>query len=630
MAVIRSAKQLAELEHSYNSALTGAAARIVVCAGPGCAASGSRAVYDRLVEELTERGSHVTVDYLMENGAKPGSGIVALESGCQGFCQKGPLVRIEPEGLLYTKVHPEDVPELVEAVIEGKILDRLLYSDPATGEVYAREQDIPFYQDQVRIALHNCGAIDPEDIRAYLGKKGYQGLARALTMEKQDVIEELDQANLRGRGGGGFPAARKWAIAAAQGSTDKFIICNGDEGDPGAFMDRSIMEGDPHSVLEGMAIAGYAIGASQGFIYVRAEYPLAVKRLQKAVQEAKEWRLLGDDILGSGFSFDIAIKQGAGAFVCGEETALIASIEGMRGMPKPKPPFPSVAGLWGKPTVINNVETLANVPRILQQGAKWFRKVGTADSPGTKTFALTGDVANTGLVEVPMGLTIRDIVFKIGGGMRQGDTLKAVQIGGPSGGCLPGELLDVPLDFDSLQKAGAMIGSGGLVVMGQQTCMVEVARFFMQFIQAESCGKCTFCREGTLQMLEILERITKGKGNLEDLDLLEELGRAIRQGSLCGLGKSAPNPILSTLEYFRSEYISHIVEKRCPAGVCQALQRYLIDGERCRGCGRCVKACPAGAIGGNVGSPYMIDQEKCLRCGACVDSCKFQAIEVRA
>jgi len=628
--VITSARQLADWEQKYKLALARAAAQIVVCAGPGCAASGSKAVYERLKEELMRRGSHVTVDYLLENGTPSTSGVVALESGCQGFCQKGPLVRVEPEGILYTKVQPEDVPELLDAVLQGTVLERLLYHDPSTGQVYTNEKDIPFYRDQIRIALQNCGAIDPEDIRAYIARGGYQGLARALAMDSSAVIAELEQAHLRGRGGGGFPAARKWAIAAAQEGPEKYLICNGDEGDPGAFMDRSIMEGDPHSVIEGMVIAGYAIGASQGFIYVRAEYPLAVQRMQKAVRAANEWGLLGENILDSGFAFQIAIKQGAGAFVCGEETALIASIEGQRGMPRPKPPFPSVAGLWKKPTVINNVETLANVPRVLRQGAQWFRKVGTSASPGTKTFALAGDVANTGLIEVPMGLSIRDIVYKIGGGLRSGGELKAVQIGGPSGGCLPSELLDIPLDFDSLQGVGAMIGSGGLVVMGQNTCMVEVARFFMQFIQAESCGKCVFCREGTLQMLEILEKITKGHGTLADLDSLTELGQAIKLGSLCGLGKSAPNPVLSTLEHFRSEYIAHIVEKRCPAGQCQALRRYTIDPGRCRGCSRCVRTCTAEAIAGTAGRPYVIDQTKCLRCGACVDSCKFQAIEVTA
>ncbi|MGI6149418.1 MAG: NADH-quinone oxidoreductase subunit NuoF [Firmicutes bacterium] len=628
--MITSARQLADWEQKYKLALARAAAQIVVCAGPGCAASGSKAVYERLKEELMRRGSHVTVDYLLENGTPSTSGVVALESGCQGFCQKGPLVRVEPEGILYTKVQPEDVPELLDAVLQGTVLERLLYHDPSTGQVYTNEKDIPFYRDQIRIALQNCGAIDPEDIRAYIARGGYQGLARALAMDSSAVIAELEQAHLRGRGGGGFPAARKWAIAAAQEGPEKYLICNGDEGDPGAFMDRSIMEGDPHSVIEGMVIAGYAIGASQGFIYVRAEYPLAVQRMQKAVRAANEWGLLGENILDSGFAFQIAIKQGAGAFVCGEETALIASIEGQRGMPRPKPPFPSVAGLWKKPTVINNVETLANVPRVLRQGAQWFRKVGTSASPGTKTFALAGDVANTGLIEVPMGLSIRDIVYKIGGGLRSGGELKAVQIGGPSGGCLPSELLDIPLDFDSLQGVGAMIGSGGLVVMGQNTCMVEVARFFMQFIQAESCGKCVFCREGTLQMLEILEKITKGHGTLADLDSLTELGQAIKLGSLCGLGKSAPNPVLSTLEHFRSEYIAHIVEKRCPAGQCQALRRYTIDPGRCRGCSRCVRTCPAEAIAGTAGRPYVIDQTKCLRCGACVDSCKFQAIEVTA
>lgn len=628
--MIASAKQLAELGQRYSSALAGAAAQILVCAGPGCAASGSRRVFERVKEELHKRGSHVTVDYLLENGGSPCTGAVTLESGCQGFCQQGPLVRVEPAGVLYTKVRPEDVPELVDAVLEGAVVERLLYHEPETGRACPQEAEIPFYRTQVRIALENCGAIDPEDIRTYIARGGYQGLAKALAMDRTALVAEIKAAHLRGRGGGGFPTAAKWETAAAQEADEKYIICNGDEGDPGAFMDRSIMEGDPHSVLEGMLIAGYAVGAKEGYIYVRAEYPLAVKRLQKAVCDAREWGFLGQNILGSSFSFDISLKQGAGAFVCGEETALIASIEGQRGMPRPKPPFPAAAGLWGKPTVINNVETLANVPRILRRGADWFRKVGTEKSPGTKTFALAGDVANTGLVEVPMGLTLREIVYGIGGGLRSGSVLKAVQIGGPSGGCLPAELLDIPLDFDSLQSAGTMVGSGGLVVMSEKTCMVEVARFFMQFIQHESCGKCTFCREGTLQMLEILERITRGEGRLEDIDLLKELGQAIKQGSLCGLGKSAPNPVLSTLEYFHSEYVAHIVDKRCPAGVCTALRRYHIVPERCRGCSRCAKACPAGAISGTVGKPYTISQEKCVRCGACVENCKFQAIEVTA
>lgn len=550
-----------------------------------------------------------------------------MTSGCYGFCEKGLLIRIEPKGTLYTKVQEGDVPEIIDALVQGKEVERLLYHDPETQEVFSREKDIPFYKYQNRVALANCGVIDPDDIRAYLAHdQGYQGLAKALEKMPAEVIDLILEANLRGRGGGGFPAGQKWKIAAEQDADQRYIICNGDEGDPGAFMDRSIMEGDPHAVLEGMLIAGYAIGAGAGYIYVRAEYPLAITRLEKAIADAKRLGLLGDNILNSGFSFEIYIKEGAGVFVCGEESALIASIEGGRGMPRPKPPFPAVSGLWSKPTIINNVETLANVPKIMAKGVKWFKDMGTEDSPGTKTFALTGEVENTGLIEVPMGLTVKDIVFKIGGGIRGGRKFKAVQIGGPSGGCLTEEQLDITLDFDSLREVGAMIGSGGLVVMDENTCVVEVARFFMNFIQHESCGKCTFCREGTLQMLNILQRIVDGHGVEEDLDLLIELGEMVQLGSLCGLGKSAPNPVLSTLENFRDEYLAHIVDKRCPAGVCQSLRRFVVIEELCKSCGLCKRVCPVDAITGERGVPYVIDQEKCIKCGACVDACRFKAI----
>lgn len=624
--MIRTGEDIQVVQQSYGQALKRATARIVVCAGPGCVASGSPLVYQALLEELQKRNLYTTVDCLMEE-ERDGSGMLVTNSGCQGFCQQGPLVRVEPEGVLYTKVSPADVLEIVDAVEAGAVVKRLCYREPGTHQTIVHEQDIPFYKNQVRVALANCGVVDPGDIRAYIHRGGYQGLAAALERTSEDVIEIVSRAHLRGRGGGGFPAGRKWAIAARQEADQKYMICNGDEGDPGAFMDRSIMEGDPHSVIEGMLIGGYAIGANTGYIYVRAEYPLAVKRLQQTIAEATKYGLLGNRILGTDFSFHIHVKEGAGAFVCGEESALIASVEGRRGMPRPKPPFPAVAGLWGAPTVINNVETLANVPRILTKGADWFRSIGREQSPGTKTFALTGEVENTGLIEVPMGLALEDIVFQIGGGIRGGGELKAVQIGGPSGGCLTKEQMGISLDFDSLQEVGAMIGSGGLVVMDENTCVVEVARFFMNFIQNESCGKCTFCREGTLQMLRILQRIVDGGGTEEDLDLLVEIGEMVQLGSLCGLGKSAPNPILSTLENFREEYLMHVLDKRCPAGVCKNLRRFVIQADKCRHCAQCAKVCPANAITGSRTESYRIDQGKCVKCGACLSACRLDAIE---
>ena len=624
--MIKSIAQIKTMAEQYNAALGRSKARILVCAGTGCVASGSIQVYEALVAELKDRGLYTEIECLLKEEAD--GGVTASTSGCHGFCEKGPLVRIEPEGILYTKVKKDDAVDIVDSILSGNFVEELLYHDPRSNVPFAKEHDIPFYKYQTRVALCNCGEIDPDDLGAYLGhSQGYQGIGIALKMKPEEVTQTILAANLRGRGGGGFPTGRKWKIAASQEAAQKYIICNGDEGDPGAFMDRSIMEGDPHSVLEGMMIAGYAIGASIGYIYVRAEYPLAVKRLKKAIADAENAGLLGKNILGSEFAFTVQVKEGAGAFVCGEESALIASIEGQRGMPRPKPPFPAVAGLWGKPTIINNVETLANVPRILTRGVEWFKGIGTPDSPGTKTFALTGEVLNTGLIEVPMGRTIREVIFNIGGGIRGGRKFKAVQIGGPSGGCLTEEQLDITLDFDSLQALGAMIGSGGLVVMNEKTCVVEVARFFMNFIQNESCGKCTFCREGTLQMLQILQRIVAGQGTIADLDLLVELGETIQLGSLCGLGKSAPNPVLSTLENFRDEYLAHILEKRCPAGVCQSLRRITILTEECKGCGLCARVCPVNAISGKPRFAYEINQESCTKCGACLTSCKFKAIK---
>ena len=598
--------------------------RVLVCLGTGCVANGSMQIYNRLDELVREQGLSVEVVAQREEG------IDVAKSGCHGFCELGPLVRIEPAGILYTKVKLADVEEIVEATLKGdKVVERLLYQHPVTGEHFAKEEEIPFYKRQHRYSLSECGHLDPEDLREYLAHGGYMALEKALfEMEPQDVADTVLASGLRGRGGGGFPTGRKWQFARAAEGSPKYLVCNGDEGDPGAFMDRSLMEGDPHRLIEGMILAAYAIGASEGYIYVRAEYPLAVTRLKKALADAEAVGILGDNILGTNFSFHLRIKEGAGAFVCGEETALIASIEGERGMPRPKPPFPANRGLWGKPTIINNVETLANVPLIISQGPEEFKKLGTEKSPGTKTFALTGQVANTGLIEVPMGTTLREVVFEIGGGLRDGKEFKAVQIGGPSGGCLTPEHLDLPLDFDSLAKAGAMIGSGGMVVMDKKTCIVEVARFFMNFTQNESCGKCVPCREGTKQMLAILERIVAGEGEEEDLDLLEELATVIQESSLCGLGKTAPNPVLTTLRYFRDEYLAHVRDKKCPAGVCKAMRKYTIDPELCRGCSKCSRVCPAGAISGKIKEPFVIDEDKCISCGACQEACPFGAIFV--
>ena len=591
--------------------------RVLVCAGTGCVANGSLNV----IAKFKELGADVSVltDY---------DKMTIVPTGCHGFCEQGVLVIIPDKHVTYVRVKEKDVEEIYESHVKNnKPVERLLYTDPKTHEHVHKNEEINFYAKQTRTALANCGHINAESIEEAIAVRGYEALANVLKENNPDaVIDTVEKSGLRGRGGGGFPTGRKWRFTAANKGGKSYVVCNGDEGDPGAFMDRSIMEGDPHKLLEGMASAAFAIGADGGYIYVRAEYPLAIKRLRKAIADAEAKNFLGKNIMGSDFSFDLHIKEGAGAFVCGEETALIASIEGERGMPRPKPPFPANKGLFGRPTLINNVETLANIPVILLNGADWFAKMGTETSKGTKTFALTGDVNNTGLIEVPMGTTLREIVFDIGGGMRDGKKFKAVQIGGPSGGCLTEEHLDIPMDYDNLIKAGAMVGSGGLVVMSDKTCIVEVARFFMNFTQNESCGKCVPCREGTKNMLKILEKIVAGKGEMKDLDTLEELAMAVKDGSLCGLGKTAPNPVLSTLKYFRDEYIAHIQDKKCPAGVCTAMKKVVINEDLCKGCTKCARTCPVGAISGTVKQPHHIDQDKCIKCEACFASCPFRAI----
>lgn len=623
--VIRNAEELRALKNAHQTKLGlvsekqkdkkgSSQYRILICGGTGCIASGSKKVQEALNNALTRHEISEKAEIAV--------------TGCHGFCEMGPIVIIYPDQTFYCRVQPEDAGELVEEhLVKGNIVERLLFKEPLTGERVTAYNDITFYKKQQRVALRNCGHIDPGDIRDYFARDGYEGLAKTLTtMTREEVIAEMKKSGLRGRGGAGFPTGLKWEFCYKSAGDKKYVICNADEGDPGAFMDRSVLEGDPHSVLEGMLICAYAIGSDEGYVYVRAEYPLAIERLKRAIAQAEEMGLIGDNILGSGFSCQIHIKAGAGAFVCGEETALMASIEGSRGMPNPRPPFPAVKGLWGKPSNINNVETFSNVPVIFLRGAEKFASVGTEKSKGTKVFALTGKVKNTGLAEVPMGISLREIIFDIGGGIINDKKFKAVQIGGPSGGCIPEAHLDTPVDYDSLIALGAMMGSGGLVVMDENSCMVDVAKLFISFTQKESCGKCTPCREGTKRMLEIMERIAEGKGEPGDIEKLKSLGAVIKKTSLCGLGQSAPNPILATLNYFEDEYLAHINDKKCPAGVCSALLEYKIIPEKCKGCGACARICPANAISGEVKKPYKIDVNACIKCGSCLEKCKFNAI----
>ena len=598
--------------------------RVLVCSGTGCIASGAQKIYDEM-ESLCRNLDWVSVEMQKD---VPHIGVV--KTGCQGLCELGPLVRIEPYDYQYVHVQVEDCKEIVErTIMEGEPITRLFYCDHDT--VCPHPSDIPFLNQQTRIVLENCGNIDAESIDEYIAAGGFQAMAKAFfDMTPQEVIDEVTKSGLRGRGGAGFPAGKKWSQVARQKEKERYVVCNGDEGDPGAFMDGSVMEGDPYKMIEGMIIAAYAVGAENGYIYVRAEYPLSVKRLHMAMEQAEAYGLLGDNILGSGFNFHLHINRGAGAFVCGEGSALTASIEGNRGMPRVKPPRTVEKGLWEKPTVLNNVETYANVPKIILKGADWFRTIGTEGSPGTKTFSLTGAIENTGLIEVPMGTNLRHIIYDIGGGLKSGAAFKGVQIGGPSGGCLIEDQIDRPLDFDSVKSLDAIMGSGGLVVMDENTCMVEVARFFMNFTQRESCGKCVPCREGTKRMLEILERIVDGKGEMSDLDELEELATMVQSMALCGLGKSAPLPVISTLKRFRDEYEEHIKDKKCRAKVCTALRKFHINPEFCIGCGKCAKNCPAGAISGKIKSPYHINNDVCIKCGSCKDNCNFDAVYVEA
>ena len=588
---------------------------VMVCGGTGCTSSNSDKIAAAFETEILATG--------LENEVK------VIRTGCFGLCALGPIVVIYPEGSFYSMVKEEDVKEIVgEHLLKGRPVTRLLYDETVAEDNSIKSLDeTAFYKKQLRVALRNCGVINPENIDEYIAFDGYAALGKVLTeMTPEQVIQTMLDSGLRGRGGAGFPTGLKWKFAAGNKADQKYVCCNADEGDPGAFMDRSILEGDPHVVIEAMAIAAYAIGASQGYIYVRAEYPIAVHRLQVAISQAREYGLLGDDIFGTGFHFDLDVKLGAGAFVCGEETALMTSIEGKRGEPRPRPPFPAVKGLFGKPTILNNVETYANVPQIILKGAEWFSSMGTEKSKGTKVFALGGKIKNTGLVEIPMGTTLRTIVEEIGGGIPGGKKFKAAQTGGPSGGCIPASLIDTPIDYDNLIAIGSMMGSGGLIVMDEDTCMVDIAKFFLEFTVDESCGKCTPCRVGTKRLLELLNKITDGTGTMEDLEKIDELAQFIKANSLCGLGQTAPNPVLSTLRYFRDEYVEHIVNKRCPAGVCKALLNYKIDPVKCKGCTLCARSCPAGAIVGTVRQPHTIDVSKCVKCGACMEKCKFGAI----
>ncbi len=587
---------------------------VLVCGGTGCTSSGSQQIMVKLRDELGNQGLSEEVS--------------VVQTGCHGLCALGPIMIIYPDATFYAMVKEEDIPEIVsEHLLKGRPVERLLYNETVTPNGIKALSDTDFYKKQHRIALRNCGVINPEEIEEYIGTGGYQALGKVLTeMTPDDVIQTLLDSGLRGRGGAGFPTGMKWKLAKQNDADQKYVCCNADEGDPGAFMDRSVLEGDPHALLEAMTIAGYAIGASQGFIYVRAEYPIAVDRLKIAIAQAREMELLGDDIFGTGFSFDIDLRLGAGAFVCGEETALMVSIEGNRGEPRPRPPFPAQKGLFGKPTILNNVETYANIPQIILNGPEWFAAMGTEKSKGTKVFALGGKIHNTGLVEVPMGTTLREIIEEIGGGIPNGKKFKAAQTGGPSGGCIPTEHYDIPIDYDNLLAIGSMMGSGGLIVMDETDCMVDIAKFFLEFTVEESCGKCTPCRIGTKRMLEILDKITKGQAKPEDIDRLEELCYYVKANSACGLGQTAPNPVLSTLKYFRDEYDAHIYDKKCPAGVCKALLSYYIDADKCKGCTLCARNCPANAITGSVKNLHVIDPEKCIKCGVCMEKCKFGAV----
>ncbi|HHV50970.1 MAG TPA: NADH-quinone oxidoreductase subunit NuoF [Clostridiales bacterium] len=594
-----------------------ARSHVLVCGGTGCTSSNSALIVETLNKELEKQGLADEVK--------------VVTTGCFGLCALGPIMIVYPEGSFYSSVKPEDIPEIVsEHLLKGRIVTRLLYQETVDEDQIKSLNETDFYKKQVRVALRNCGVINPENIEEYIAMDGYQALAKCLTeYTPEQVIQIVTDSGLRGRGGGGFPTGRKWALTAPNKAPQKYIVCNADEGDPGAFMDRSVLEGDPHTVIEAMAIAGYAVGATKGYVYVRAEYPIAVKRLQIAIDQAREYGLLGKNLFGSGFDFDVEIRLGAGAFVCGEETALMTSIEGNRGEPRPRPPYPAVKGLFGCPTVENNVETLANIPPIILNGPEWFASMGTERSKGTKVFALGGKIKHTGLVEIPMGTTLREIIEEIGGGIPNGKKFKAAQTGGPSGGCIPADLIDTPIDYDNLTEIGCMMGSGGLIVMDEDTCMVDIAKFFLEFTVDESCGKCTPCRIGTKRLLEKLEKITSGNGTMEDIDELEDLCHYIKANSLCGLGQTAPNPVLSTLRFFRDEYIAHVRDKKCPARVCKSMLSYEIVADKCRGCTACKRVCPANAISGEVKQPHVIDKSACLKCGACIEKCKFDAIVIR-